>query len=161
MIANIFSCGPSVLVTHTRAPEGLRIGINLAPKHVPNLDWLVFGDQLIVDLLLSQGMPSPAVGVCAPFDLAVAAMRSGVDFMPWEALDPPEDPGYSANMALYAATHLGATEIHLFGFDHRGTRYADGTEVAPTATPRWEREGRMFATAQAYLTRRGVRFTHH
>lgn len=164
--AHIFSNGPS-LKTTTRLPwscaAGARIAVNRAIKIVPDIDWLVFGDKIIVDEMQSGRLPYPRVGICAPLILHNAQLQaSGLRCVPWEDLALPRDFGYSANIAIWFAFHrLRLDTLHLYGFDHHDGDHADGTPTPPRVPNRWAREIPLFEAVKDAVQREGAVVVRH
>lgn len=164
-IIHVLSNGPS-LATRSPPDDGhCRIGINLAAKTVPEVDWWCFGDQIVWQKALAAQVPPPAVGyVCAQHAANIPHPYKNRLIMLWEWLWMPEDLGYSANIGIWAAATFRAEEIHLWGFDHAGMNYADGSEVksnGSTVPDRWEREKVFFDRACQLVTERGFRIVRH
>ena len=166
-IAHVIANGPSAKqAVIPRAEDAVRIGVNTVGIVQPDLDWLCFGDTVMWEIMHGRNIEPPRRGYIIPAREA----RNGADFpgfkgkqvLPWEWLWLPEDLGYSACIAIWAARTMRATEIHLWGFDYAGDAYADGTPVAYyQGATHWDRELRYFAKACAFVHRDGVRIVRH
>lgn len=125
-------------------------------------DWLTLGDT---DLLGNKtyDVPLPTRGYCVS-DQAVESTRRFAParpVIPWSCLSFPEDPGSSANVMLwFAANILGATTLHLHGFDLQGDTYANGRHESPHEW-RWAREARQLQRIVQALRLRGVEIHQH
>ena len=159
--AHVYAPGPSLTNAPVAAEAGLRFCVNFAARIVKEYDYLVFGDQMMLGCL--QSMHKPECGIVCPMELLLPARDALACpiYVTWAALDMPEDLGYSANIALWAAG-CWATHVHAWGFDHHGNMYADGSPLdSAPAEIRWPRERRFFDRTVELLTQKGVAVIQH
>lgn len=77
---------------------------------------------------------------------------------------PPELKAdtYTATRALVALAFMGATEIHVYGADWKGTQDYDGKEAGENRTvERWARESFLWEGIVEWLSGKGVEVHRH
>lgn len=174
----ILSSGPSLLKFDPSERFDLRIGVNRAAT-VHACDWWVAGDEQAIWRHTKdpdaerQGLVigHPGVFTLSPAWAAVmhgdrALFDSFREWLNWDsdkprALCPPTEwDCWSAGAAIVLAAYLGATELHLFGYDMAGEQDFAGYNDPGRSryNPiRWERERRIMPVLLDWIAGRGCR----
>lgn len=163
-VAHVVSNGPSARTAVLPDDGAVRIGVNMVSIVQPDLDWVCFGDSVVWEYLYL--CKEPRFGyILQERDCRYCTdppPQGGRQFFPWEWLWMPEDLGYSANIAIWAARTMGALEIHLWGFDFAGDTYADGRPcMGYRGADHWEREVRYFDRTCELVRQRGATLFRH
>ena len=158
-VVSVLAGGPSL---RNARPVGDRIAVNFAAHVVPAYEWLAFTDPWFADTIgVTTNPPLSGIITTASGVPAMQARFPGLPVISDGGNRVSEWPCCTAQLAIVIADQImDYREIHLFGFDMDGDRYATGAQHEVHEL-RWPRERRCLDQLIRDMRQRGRDVVKH